>query len=80
MVWQGCIFSAVPVGILQGSVTLLARLISPLMTDAALANISLVGSIMIFCVGVNLVWGKTVRVANLLPSLIVAVAIAFLPL
>lgn len=78
--WQGCIFSAVPVAILQGSVTLLARLISPLMTDAALANISLVGSIMIFCVGVNLVWGKTVRVANLLPSLIVAVAIAFLPL
>lgn len=78
--WQGCIFSAVPVGILQGSVTLLARLISPLMTDAALANISLVGSIMIFCVGVNLVWGKTVRVANLLPSLIVAVAIAFLPI
>ena len=77
---KGCIFSAVPVGILQGSVTLLARLISPLMTDAALANISLVGSIMIFCVGVNLVWGKTVRVANLLPSLIVAVAIAFLPM
>lgn len=77
---KGCIFSAVPVGILQGSVTLLARLISPLMTDAALANISLVGSIMVFCVGVNLVWGKTVRVANLLPSLIVAVAIAFLPM
>ena len=76
---KGCAFSAIPVGILQGSITLLARLIQPLMTDAALANLSLVGNIMIFCVGVNLVWGKKIRVANMLPGLIIAVAIAFLP-
>lgn len=49
------------------------------MTDEALANISLVGSILIFCVGVNLVWEKKIKVANLLPSLVFAVAIAFLP-
>ena len=42
-------------------------------------NILLVGSILIFCVGVNLVWGKKVRVANLLPSIVFAVAAAFLP-
>ena len=76
---KGCIFSAIPVGILQGSVTLLSRLIKPLMTDAAMANLSTVGSILIFCVGLNLVWGKKVRVANLLPAIVVAVAAAFLP-
>ena len=76
---KGCAFSAIPVGIFQGSVTLLARLIRPLMTDAALANLSLVGSILIFCVGLNLVWGKKVRVANLLPAIVFAVAFAFLP-
>lgn len=77
---KGCAFSAVAVAVFQGSMTALALLLKPLMTDAALGNISTVGSILIFCVGVNLVWGKKVRVANLLPALIVAVAWAFLPI
>lgn len=76
---KGCVFSAIPVGVLQGSVTILAVLIKPLMTDAALGNLSMIGSILIFCVGVNLVWGKKVRVANMLPAIVIAVIAAFLP-
>ena len=75
---KGCIFSAIPVGIFQGSVTLLARLVEPLLTVAALDNLSLVGSVLIFCVGINLIWKNTIRVANLLPALIVAIAYALL--
>lgn len=73
---KGCIFSAIPVFLLEGAVTLLAVFIKPLMTDAALENLSLIGSVLIFCVGLNLVWGKKVRVANLLPSIIFAVIAA----
>ena len=73
---KGCIFSAIPVALLQGSVTLLSGFLAPLMTDAALSNISLVGNILIACVGVNLVWPKTIRVANLLPALVSAVIFA----
>lgn len=76
---KGCVFSAIPVGIFQGSITALAVLIKPLMTEAALANLSMIGSILIFCVGINLVWGKKIRVANLLPAIIIAVIAAFLP-
>lgn len=76
---KGCAFSAIPVAVFQGLITALARLIKPLMTDGALANLSLIGSILIFCVGVNLVWDKRIKVANLLPSLVFAVAISFLP-
>ena len=76
---KGCAFSAIPVAVFQGLITALARLIKPLMTDGALANLSLIGSILIFCVGVNLVLDKRIKVANLLPSLVFAVAIAFLP-
>ena len=76
---KGCMFSAIPVAILQGSVTVLARLVQPVMTAAALSNLSLVGSILIFCVGINLVWGKQIRVANLLPAILVAIGAAFLP-
>lgn len=75
---KGCIFSLIPVGILQGSVTILAQVLKVFMTDAALANLSYVGSILIFCVGLNLVWGKKIRVANMLPSIVLAVVWAFL--
>lgn len=77
---KGAVFSAIPVAIFQGSITLLAGLVRPLMTDAALANLSLVGNILIFCVGINLVWGKKIKVANLLPGIVVAVIAAFLPI
>jgi uncharacterized membrane protein YqgA involved in biofilm formation len=50
------------------------------MTDLALDYLSLVGSILIFCVGLNLVWGKKIKVANMLPAIILAVIAAFLPI
>ncbi len=40
---------------------------------------AIVGSILIFCVGVNFVWGKRVRVANMLPSVFIAAGAVFLP-
>lgn len=76
---KGCVFSAIPVFVFEGLITLLARLISPLMTELAISYLSLVGSILIFCVGVNLVWGKKIKVANMLPAVILAVIAAYLP-
>ena len=65
--------------LLQGSMTLLSRLLEPVMTEGAIANISMIGSILIFCVGINLVWGKTIRVANMLPAVLLAVLAVYLP-
>lgn len=75
---KGCVFSAIPVAILQGSVTLLSRFIKAILTAGALTNMSLIGSILIFCVGLNLVWGKKIRVANLLPAIIIAMLFDYL--
>ena len=44
----------------------------------AFVTASLIGSVLIFCVGVNLVWGKTIRVANMLPAVILAVIAAYI--
>ena len=76
-VGKGCVFSAIPVAIPQGSFTLAAKVIQPYMTDAALHNLSLVGSILIFCVGLNLLRKNSVKVANMLPAILVAVIWAF---
>ncbi len=73
----GCLFSFLPVGILQGSVTAVAKLAQPLLTyGTAIADLSTVGAVMICAVGINLAFGKKFRVGNMLPSLIFAVLIA----
>ena len=76
---KGSAFSAIPVFLFEGAVTLLARLVSPVMTELAIAYLSLIGSVLIFCVGINLVWGKKIRVANMLPAVLLAVISAYLP-
>ena len=47
---RGAVFSAIPVAVFQGSITALAGLLRPVMTEAALDNLSLVGNVLIFCV------------------------------
>ena len=71
---RGCLFSALPVLVFQGVITLTAGLIGPYLTSDAVNNISLTGSMMIFCVGVNLIWGEKFKVADMLPGLLVAAA------
>ena len=68
---RGAMFSALPVGVLQGSVTLLAGLVAPLFIPEVIANLSFLGAVLIFCVGVNLVFENRFRVANMLPALVI---------
>lgn len=76
---KGAIFSAIPVFVFEGAITLLARLVSPIMTPTAVAYLSLIGSVLIFCIGINLVWGKKLKVANMLPAVLLAILAAYLP-
>ena len=76
---KGAIFSAIPVLIFQGIITVIAKLIMPVMTETALADLSMVGSVLIFCVGLNLIRDKKIPVANMLPAILFAVGFAFIP-
>ena len=70
---KGCVFAAVPVGIFQGAVTAAAFFAGSFISQGALDRLSFVGSILIFCVGLNLIRKEQIRVANLLPALVFAV-------
>ncbi len=76
---KGCAFSAIPVFVFEGIITVLARLVAPVMTELAVAYLSLIGSVLIACVGINLVFDRKIRVANMLLSVVLAVLAAFLP-
>ena len=78
---KGAIFSALPVGVLQGSVTLCAGLLAPVFRPVIISNLSFLGNMLIFCVGVNLCFGPKFKVANMLPALVFgAVFTALVPM
>lgn len=74
----GAIFSAIPLFLYQGAITVLAAIFGTFVSEAVINNLSLVGSALIFCVGVNLCFGKKIKVGNMLPALIVAAVYSIL--
>ena len=68
----GVLFAAIPLLVYQGSLTLLASWIKPILSELMLFNISFVGSILVFLIGVNMLLDKRIRIANFLPSIILA--------
>lgn len=74
---KGCIFSALSVGVFQGAIFFAAGFLQPVMTPVVLSGLSAVGDILIFCVGTNLLGLPHIRVANFLPSLVIAVLWTF---
>lgn len=76
---RGSIFSAIPVAVFQGSITLIAYFAGEFLPPAALANLSFVGSILILAVGLNMLRDKQIRVANALPAIVIAVLFGFFP-
>ena len=69
----GVAFSAAPVGIYQGTITLLAGLLRPYMTDLMITRISFVGSILIFALGMNMVLNSKIKIGNMLPAIFMPV-------
>ncbi len=67
----GVAFSAIPVFIYQGAITLTARFIRPWLTDSVIIQTSLVGSILIIAIGFNILELKRIKVGNLLPAIFI---------
>ena len=69
----GAAFSAIPIFLYQGCITLIAALFGSVISSDLIAQLSFVGNALIFCVGANLVREKTFRVANMLPALLIPI-------
>ncbi len=74
---RGALFSALPVGVLQGGITLLAAAFgSGMLPQPAIDAMGTLGNMLIFCVGINLAFGPRFRVANMLPALVIGAILA----
>ena len=70
---KGVFLSILPLGVYQGGLTLLARFIRPWMTDELIAQMSCVGSVLIFAVSLNMIRKDKIKVGNLLPAVFLPV-------
>ena len=66
---MGVLFSAAAVGIYQGSITLLSIIIAPYFSDVVIAQISLIGSVLIMSIGLNMLGIAKIKTGNLLPAI-----------
>lgn len=66
----GVLFSAIPVFLYQGAITLGAGIIKPLLTEPMLNNITSLGGVLITGLGLNIIGVTRIRVANLLPGIL----------
>lgn len=64
----GVLFSSVPLLLYQGSITLLAGILKPLLTPDVINQMSLVGNILILGIGLNILKIRTIKVGNMLPA------------
>lgn len=71
---RGVLFSSVPVFLYQGAITLAAGLLRPLLSPAAVAEMSAVGGLLIVAIGANLLGIARIRVGNLLPAVFLPLA------
>jgi uncharacterized membrane protein YqgA involved in biofilm formation len=68
----GVAFSAIPVGIWQGLLTVLAFSLGSVMSGAAIAALTATGGVLLLGVGLRLLNLRAVAVADMLPALIIA--------
>jgi uncharacterized protein len=69
----GVMFSSIPLLVYQGTITICAVLISGYMNNTLISYMSCIGSVLIFCVGLNLLFNKKIRVGNLLPAVFIPI-------
>ncbi|MGN0539134.1 MAG: DUF554 domain-containing protein [Candidatus Fimenecus sp.] len=69
----GAVFSALAVFVYEGALTVAAHFAGSFISDEIVRSLSYIGSALIFCVGINITFGKKIRVGNLLPALLIPV-------
>jgi len=74
----GVLFSAVPVLVYQGGITLMAGLLKPLLIPAVVSQMSATGGLLIVALGLNMLREKKLKVGNMLPAIFIPLIYFFI--
>lgn len=73
----GVLFSAIPLLIFQGSITVFAGILQNFLNEAVVTELSAVGGLLLIGLSLTLLDIKKIKVTNMLPSLIIIVVLAY---
>ena len=68
----GVLFSALPILLYQGAITLLAMWVAPILTDPVIAEMNCCGSLLIVVIGLNMIGVTKIKVMNFVPAIFLA--------
>ena len=74
----GVIFSSITVLIYQGTITIGASFLSSILSDSVVTSMSAIGSLIIIGLGFNMLKITNIKVANLLPAIIIPIILGIL--
>jgi uncharacterized membrane protein YqgA involved in biofilm formation len=69
----GVAFSAVSILIIQGTLTIMSRVVAPYADQAMIDAVSAVGGVLIIMIGINLLGLKKIKTANFTPAIVLIV-------
>ncbi len=73
----GVMFSAIPVLIYQGGISLLASWAQQVLTEPVIRNLTATGGLLILAIGFNMLGMSKIKIGNLLPAIFVSIIISF---
>jgi uncharacterized membrane protein YqgA involved in biofilm formation len=73
----GTMCSALAILVYQGSITIISHFAGNFISEELTGYLSYIGSALIFCVGINITFGKKIKVGNLLPALFIPAIYVF---
>jgi hypothetical protein len=71
----GVLLSAVPLFLYQGAITLMAQFLAPVLSDAAVAEMTCVGSLLILAIGLNLLKVTKIKVLDFILAIFLPIAL-----
>jgi hypothetical protein len=74
---MGVLFSAIPLLVYQGGITICAGSLQPVFTEGIITELTAVGGVLLVGLGITLLEIKQVKIMNMLPSLVVVVILAY---
>ncbi len=66
---MGVIFSAVPILLYQGAITMAAVFVKPFLQPQVVSQMSSVGGVLIMAIGINLLGAAKIRIGSMLPAI-----------
>ena len=74
----GVIFASLSTLVIEGTLTLLAGIISPILTDYIVAQMSVIGSLLIIALALNMLGITKIKVMNFVPAILLPILICLI--